>query len=329
MFKVIRGSALPAKMFRRIKGRQQDEFQKTAKMHACREVSTMSRRLLRRTAIGFGIFTLLASGFLAGTGDALAATVTSTWQGGNGNYSNPAKWSPANVPCNVDPVTFDVVIPDSANTVTMDVAACTVDSIYVGDGDRFTVPSGTTYTVLVQADIAGLVDDTGGTFDAPTAAFPGDRARAWASGGGTASIGAISYSSAARTTTGTLFSATGSGSLLDLSSLTTFDASFNDSSSVVSRHHVNASSGGLIDLGGLTNFVPPARKEDRVEFDLTSGGSVVLSSLVTIPGTGGETLFDVHAGSTLALPSVQTIENTHLFTDGGGQILINGASPAT
>src|SRR5207247_210378 len=51
--------------------------------------------------------------------------------------------------------------------------------------------------------------------------------------------------------------------------------------------------------------------------------------LATIPSAAGYTTFDVHAGSTLTLPSLTSAAATQFYTDGGGKILVNGTQPAS
>src|SRR5262249_38460370 len=162
---------------------------------------------------------------------------------------------------------------------------------------------------------SGIVDNTGGTLSAPSASFVGCRARAYVSGGGHTTIGATSYCSIGLTSSTTLFSTTGTGSVLDLSSVTSINAGFDDGSTGQTVHTISASSGGTIDLRGLTDLTSPLRFQDHLEFDL-AGGSINLSSLATIPSAAGWTFFDVHAGSALSLPSLTSASDTQFYADG-------------
>ena len=100
--------------------------------------------------------------------------------------------------------------------------------------------------------------------------------------------------------------ASDAGTLVDLSSVNTLDASFDDDSGTVRYHRIRATSGSRVDLSNLTSLTMPTRGTDYLEFYLSSGGSVDLSSLSTIPGSGGYTFVDVYSGSVFALPAAQT-----------------------
>ena len=85
---------------------------------------------------------------------------------------------------------------------------------------------------------------------------------------------------------------------------------FDDSSGAARGHTMAVADGALLDLSGLTGLTLPFRIEDFVELDLSGGGSADLSSLANVPGAGGRLVFDVHAGSTLNLPALTTVEDT-------------------
>ena len=118
---------------------------------------------------------------------AVAAVVNADWINGNGNYSDDTKWNIPAVPCNAGSTTFNVNIPASIGTVSMDVSPslpppalpdkCTVDTLTLGANSAFNVLSGNSYTVLGLADIAGIVRGIGGDFLAPIAVFSGNTAR--------------------------------------------------------------------------------------------------------------------------------------------------------
>ena len=111
----------------------------------------------------------------------------------------------------------------------------------------------------------------------------------------------------------TIFSAEGSGSILDLSSLTslTYGNGGGQRQKVVS-----ASSGGLVDLSGVEVIDTVAGQDDLLDFRIESGGTVDLSSLQSINPTNGNganrVRFEVSGGSSLFLGGLQTTSQTQI-----------------
>ncbi len=258
---------------------------------------------------------------------------TATWIGGSGNYSVLANWqidgAPA-IPCNNGPRTFDVVIPDGTRTVTMDVSSCIVRTISLGDAVTFGVLTGNSFQVTGTAAIYGVVDVNGGSFSAPSGSFPGNKARLDADAGGRIQIGATTWSTAGLSDSSyNIVRAAGAGTRVELPNLTSLDTSFNDGTSGARYHAVQASGGAIVSMPSLNTLALPARSEDYLYLELSTGGSIDLSSLGVVPGAGGWTFVRVYAGSELSLPSATTLEDVYLWTDGGGRILVTGPSPAT
>jgi hypothetical protein len=83
-----------------------------------------------------------------------------------------------------------------------------------------------------------------------------------------------------------VFTVSGSGSVLDLSSIQSWNAGFDQGYGGVNVHRVTASNQGVVNLSGLTTLTTPARGEDRIDFVVSTGGRVDLSSLQTISGAG-------------------------------------------
>jgi len=80
-----------------------------------------------------------------------AAVIQSTWTGGNGTWSQAAKWSPATVPQNNATDVYDVVIDGntiSGSGVQVE-APVTVNSLTITPGDSIGLASGNTLTVAV------------------------------------------------------------------------------------------------------------------------------------------------------------------------------------
>ena len=256
-----------------------------------------------------------------------ATAVNAEWINGSGNYSVDTNWNIPAVPCNAGSTTFDVNIPASIGTVSMDVPPpdkCTVDTLTLGANSTFSVLSGNNYTIPGLADISGIVRSVGGNFLAPIATFTGNTARASASGGATVEIGAPIYSATGLSST-TLFSSTGTGSVLNLSTLQSIDSSFNDGTGAVRANSITASSDASLDLSGVTAITAPARGEDRLDINVSDTAVIDLSSLSTISG-GGTTRFVVTAGGVQLLPALQTVSRGRFDVSGGAQLSTVGSN---
>lgn len=125
-----------------------------------------------------------------------------------------------------------------------------------------------------------------------------------------------------------LIHATGSGSLIDLSSVTLLDQRFDHGTGVV-RQRILAQQDAAIDLSGLVALTVPIDERDYVWIDAETGGTIDLSALETIPGDGGYTYVQAETGSTLSLPAVETMEDVSLYARGGAQLLLNGPNPTS
>ena len=261
----------------------------------------------------------IAVSMLAGL--AFAAT-PARWNGTTGNYSDPAKWDVGVVPCGA----YDVTLPAGIYTVTMDVASCTVVSVSIADNVTFRIGTGKLYDITGNASIAGVVDDPGGTFLAPAAGFAGARARAYVSTAGNATLHAPSYSAAGLAGAATLFSASGTGSILDLTGLLSASDAFDDGTVGASTHFVRAESGGAVRLPNLTTVTVPVRREDALEFDV-NGGSIDLSALSTVSGGAGYAVFVAQSGSTLSLPALTWPGTSQFHVYYGGRVELTGAQP--
>jgi hypothetical protein len=245
-----------------------------------------------------------------------AIAVNADWIfNGSGDYSDTSKWSVPVVPCNAGGTTFAVTIPEagdttSTGTVTSSLGTCEVSQLTLGVNATYTLTS------------------NGGSYTAANATL-GNRAGLSVVNGGDMSIGATTWSTAR---VGSVLSAMSAGSLLDASSLQSIDAAWDDNTGVPAITSVTASSGGVIDLSGVTSLTPPVRAEDRLDFNV-NGGSIVLSALDSISG-GGATRFNVTAG-TLSLPALNTVVRAQFLVSGGATLNANAsawnlaAGPAT
>jgi hypothetical protein len=199
----------------------------------------------------------------------------------------------------------------------------------LGDGALVDAPS------LVSLTNAVLSAGAGATFDAPnlvdisgSVVNPSpawtltrgtlanlDNARVSVSGGLVFDdISAASYSSAGLSGRGTyaVLAADGTGSVLDLSSLTTLLDNHNYAA-YEQRHQVVATDGGLVNLSNVQSIAGPMREsQDRLDFIVNTGGHIDLSSLQSVTTGNGEVRFVVSAGGQLTLGEVTVTDDFSL-----------------
>jgi len=191
-------------------------------------------------------------------------------------------------------------------------------SISFGAGSEFHAPN------LVDIDGTTVTLSPGRTFDTSKISSL-DNARIAVTGGTQwGNVSATSYSCTGLTGVYTIFSATDGGSLLDLSTLTSIDASRNHHYNLV--YSVRASNGGTIDLSGVTNVsVPVQEAVDRIEFIATTGGTIDLSSLQTVTGGIGEARFSASAGGTMLFGELLLTDALNLsVADGTSEAVVGG-----
>jgi len=135
-------------------------------------------------------------------------------------------------------------------------------------------------------------------------------------GSATAANGRVTATSYTANFTGTALSATGSGSVLDLSSLTAFTTAWDDNWSGVQTTNIVASDGGTVNLSGVQTLTTSTRGEDRTDILMSTGGTVNLNALTTIGG-GGRTRFSVGTGMSYTLPALTTAGNLTADLEGG------------
>jgi len=247
------------------------------------------------------------------------AQTTATWTGGAGtaSYNDADNWSTPDVPINGGGTTYAVVIPDGVS-VEFDVPGGPqeVTDLQLGTDATLTVNSGRSLTVLDFAEIYGRVTTDNGTFNAPAAAaqFPGNKARTHVSGGGTIGIAATTHSATGWSTQGTyaIFSATGAGSTLDLSSLQIlYDDHWHYGNE--QRHQISATNDGVINLSGLQEVHGPNREGgDWTEFVVNTGGDILLDALQSTTAGTGEVRFSLDLPS-YTLPALTDANNTRFI----------------
>ena len=223
----------------------------------------------------------------------------------------------------------------------------------------------------ITADISGIITADGANFVAAPFDLLGNRARLYASNGASISISSsATYSSnglytdtsctifgcVARTYNYNLFTASDVGTQLDLSSVRSIDAGFDDYSgdgdNDSNTQHIVASAEGKIDLSGLTMTTAPTRSNDSLKFTVNDPVSEInLMKLQDITSAyRGRTRFEIRGGATQSLPALTTlnwaifdlrdtvannvsigsalssIANSQIFLSGGAQFTELGAS---
>ncbi len=285
---------------------------------------------INRSGIAYGA--VIVSVFLPAFGGQLrAGDFPVTWDGGapSNNWSDGDNWNP-NVtggPCNDGGVTFAVTIGGGLGTIVHNVAGtCDITSLTLGNS-TLSLSAGTSLTVLEAAELSGTINALGGdlTANGPGTAFVGDTARVLASNGSCVTIAAPAYSSVGLPFTTTILSAEGENTKIDLSSVTSFSAAFDDDWTGTSSHTITATNGGKIDLSAVPEIDPPVRFEDWVSFVLNGDLSIIdLGALQTISGVGGRTQFHVSNSAIQNFPALTRIEDTWFVLLSGGRLHVNG-----
>ena len=136
---------------------------------------------------------------------------------------------------------------------------------------------------------------------------------------------------------GTLFSADGAGSLLDLSTVAAMTTHYCNWGGYGYRYMVNANNNGVIDLSGLTTLTGPEYSDRLLEFNIGNGGNILLGNLrqilgytrfninvptFSMPGlqSVATTTFSVGAGDTLSLPQAQTLSSCAISLGDGARM---------
>ncbi|MHB9049162.1 MAG: hypothetical protein ACYC35_24860, partial [Pirellulales bacterium] len=246
-----------------------------------------SRLLLSALAL---YFCILGSGANAQT--------TATWIAGDGNYGTAGNWDINVVPINDATNTYKVVIPAGKTIAWDDDGVFDVTDFVLGADSTFNVGSGTTLQVLDEASIAGIINTSNGHFRANTAGatvLSGGKVRFGASNSGTIHVAADAYDTRGIVPDvqdwteyySEVLQATGPGSVLDLSSVQSLNAGFDDGRyQDYNIHRISAKLGGTVNLSGVKTITAPVRYEDRLDFLTSGGGSINLSGLTTITSAG-------------------------------------------
>jgi hypothetical protein len=135
---------------------------------------------------------------------------------------------------------------------------------------------------------------------------------------GTYSSASLTHFHAYRRQTVTVFSADGTGTELDLSSLQTLNAAFDDNDAGGSSvQRIAVTNGGKIDLSGLRMLTGPTNDAlDRLDFVVGTDGEIDLSSLRIIEtGGAGRVKFEIGTGGKLVLGDLARTVNTDIHVN--------------
>ncbi len=242
------------------------------------------------------------------TATVLSQTVA-TWTGGGdgASYSDAANWDIGIVPVNNGTDLYSVVIPGGVN-LQFDLAGTghEVFQFSLAATSSLIVNSGRDLSVVDGASVDGLLTTDNGIFRSPSSAtlFPGGSSRIQVTGGGEVTLSATSYSHT-RNASETIFSSSGTGSTLDLSSLQSLNYT---TGGALRRKTISALDNGLIDLSNLQTISINAGDDDILDFTVAGGGNIDLSSLTSINPIAGNSnnavRFHLEAGRTFSLNSL-------------------------
>lgn len=266
---------------------------------------------------------------------AAISIVQAHWIGGTGNWSEASNWDIGLVPNNTEQTQYDVVLDVSGEqTVTLDQDAVikslnNAETLVVA-GRKLSISQQTTNSGTIQLtgdtaqlSLAGTVNITGsldagnGTLNLSNAtvtvegaaAFIGadhiatlSNASLYAKNGGVMSLlGATAYTSASG---GNTIQASGTGSRIDLSALTSFAGGSSGST------QIKALSGGALALSGAvtgyTNWTLDA-----------TGGAMDVAGVTSLTGA----TVNVSGGAVLEFSGATNIAQSSLYASDGGNIL--------
>lgn len=257
----------------------------------------------RRVVVG-----ALAEGLMVAS--ALAQSTATYTGANNGNWNTPGNWNLGVVPVNSGGSTFNAIVPTNT-TVQFDVdGASAISGLNLQSGALLNISSGRQLTVTGVSVTAGMIAASGAAtlFQAisPFASMQ-TNSRAAASGGAIVRLGGISYNCAGYN--GNILSASGTGSLLDMSSFGSIIAAYNGGCCSYRDQWVRASSGGVIDLSALTTVVGAAGN-GALRFREEGGGQILLPNLVN---SSGIVVYEP-TSALFSLPSLQSATSAYFIT---------------
>jgi hypothetical protein len=125
-----------------------------------------------------------------------------------------------------------------------------------------------------------------------------------------------------------LFTASGAGSVLNLSALKSIDAGFGAQANDVNRHEIAVTSGARLNLSGMTSLVTPVSSSDWLRLTATGAGSSIdLSHLASATSAGtGQLLLSAADGARIDLGGAAfATPATTLAISGGSTVHVLGS----
>jgi hypothetical protein len=236
-------------------------------------------------------------------------------------------------------VTFDATVPENPFTVNFDSDTCEIMILTLRNNSWLNILPSKYYT-MDSADIYGIINADSGGFSASPFYLLGNRARVYASNGANVGIGSgdpsndNEYSSTglwasaygSHTRYWDLLKSCGTNTLLDLSSVASIDAGFNDNDGDDNNiQRFIACEGGKIDLSGLESVTAPVGLWDGISFILSENSTIDLKKLDTITPDGrrGYAMFDVTNGGRQYLPSLENMVHLLFDLDAGSIVSVD------
>ena len=236
---------------------------------------------------------------------------------GSGNWDTPGNWSGGAVPGSGDDVSISTSAPATITITSIDTES--VHSLTTAANDTLSMTGGS-LAVAANSTLSGALSVTGGTLAAngtgtvlsATGSTSIDAASLYAEGGTTLSLPNLSsYTGVAANYTSTTLEATGAGSTLDLSNLTSFSSNPSNNDGIA----VNALAGGHVKISSLTAAT------GNIAFDANGAGSVLnLSQLASFSASGGEVSQGIQATSSGQIldADLTSLNDVYLTLDGTG-----------
>lgn len=248
------------------------------------------------------------------------AQTTATYIGpNNGNWSNPANWDIGVVPINNGGNTYNVIVPAS-KTVNFDLLfPVSISAVSIQHTGRIDMTNSQALNVSGLSLLSGTLNvrGAGSVFESnsPLAGLSVEP-RIFASNGGVVRIAAPVYEYSGSALDGTtLLTASGSGSLIDLSNVIEFTDISGTGIFGGSVKTIEASNSGTIDLSSVVEIRSGTgwRYGNILQFNVNTGGNILLDNLEAINATGapGLTLFNIEVPE-YELPNLIETNQAHI-----------------
>jgi hypothetical protein len=245
-----------------------------------------------------------------------------TWVGGNaGNWDVAANWSGATLPGASDDVAIDsssVVTIQSGDNFSVHSLTTTVGSTLSFTGGSLSIFSNSTLSGGLSISGGGLRASGAAVVVTEVGATTAQQASLTADAGATLALPNL----LSLVTNGT-FQASGAGSVLDVSALTSFTQQ--------GGWNINVNSGGTIKLNGLTSLTSTS----GINVSDTGNSKIIAPNLTTLTGVGinldgsdatvADTWTSFKAGSltvstgAYSWPSLTNVDRTNLTVNSGGR----------